>query len=448
MRKIIISVLYILLLLCNAIKSQTSNSAIEKKIDSLIKLMTIEEKIGQLIQYSSEDVATGPTGEKFNIPEEIKKGRVGSVLNVIGVKKTTELQKIAIEQSRLKIPLIFGLDVIHGYKTIFPIPLGEASSWDLEAIEKSARVSATEASAAGISWTFAPMVDIARDPRWGRIMEGAGEDTYYGSLVAVARVRGFQGKNLKDINSIAACAKHYAAYGATIAGRDYSTVDISDITLHEIYLPPFKACVDEGVATFMCSFNEINGVPSSGNKYLNNILLKKEWGFKGFIVSDWNSIGEMINHGNVKNKYEAAEAALNAGIDMDMESYCYLYEAKNLLNDKKVTIQQIDEAVRRILRIKFKLGLFDNPYRGCTEAREKENILNKKNLETARDVARKSIVLLKNENNILPLKKDISSIAVIGPLADSKKDMLGFSCAQGDANDCATLLQGIKNPVS
>ena len=377
--------------------------------------MTLEEKIGQLNQYSDDWSATGPVTVDNAKATQIKNGQVGSLLNCIGVERTASWQKIAM-QSRMKIPLLFGQDVIHGFKTTFPIPLAEACSWDLEAIKLSAQVAANEASASGIHWTFAPMVDIARDPRWGRVMEGAGEDTYLGSLIAKAKVEGFQGEKLGSTNSVMACAKHFAAYGAAIGGRDYNSVDMSERMLWETYLPPFKAAVDAGVATFMNSFNDINGVPATGNKYLQREILKGKWGFTGFVVSDWGSIGEMINHGNVKDGYEAALSAITAGSDMDMESRCYKNNLAKLVADNKVQVALIDDAVMRILLKKFELGLFDDPYRFCNPDRQQKALNNPEHTKIAREVASKSIVLLKNENHLLPLSKKTKTIAFIGPL--------------------------------
>lgn len=420
--------------------------AIEHKVDSVLKLMTIDEKIGQLNQLTGHGESTGPITFATEYQEAIKKGEVGSMLNVIGAAHTYKVQKIAVEESRLGIPLIFGFDVIHGYKTIFPIPLGEAACWDLDAIEKSARIAAIEASAAGQHWTFAPMVDIARDPRWGRVMEGAGEDPFYGSLVAKARVKGFQGTSLAEPNTMVACAKHFVAYGAAMGGRDYNTVDISNRTLHEVYLPPFKVAVDAGVGTFMSSFNELNGIPVTGNKEMVNEILKDEWQFNGFIVSDWGSIREMIVHGIAANEYEAADLAMNAGIDMDMEGHIYVNQLKKLLSDGKITEKQIDDAVRRILRIKFMLGLFDDPYRYCDTVREKEMLLNPRHLEIAREVTRKSMVLLKNQG-VLPLSKNIRSVAVIGPLADNTDDIIGTWSGMGEGKDAVSVLTGISQKI-
>ncbi|RYE01597.1 MAG: glycosyl hydrolase, partial [Sphingobacteriales bacterium] len=329
-------------------------------------------------------------------------------------------------QSRLKIPLLFGQDVIHGFRTIFPLPLAEAASWDLPAIEQGARVAATEAAAQGLHWTFAPMVDIGRDPRWGRVMEGAGEDPYLGSLIAVARVNGFQGKGLGNTDALMACVKHFAAYGAAVGGRDYNSVDLSMSQLHQIYLPPYKAAAEAGAATFMNSFNDLNGVPATGNKYLQRDLLKGQWGFKGFVVSDWGSIGEMIDHGYAKDKEQAALLALQAGSDMDMESRSYNTSLDKLVKEKKINIALVDDAVRRILRKKFEMGLFDDPYRYSNVQREEAQRNNQAHIKIARDMAKKSIVLLKNENNILPLPKQGKNIALIGPFVKAISDHNGF----------------------
>ena len=429
----------------NNITFTPEESSIERRVDAMLRRMSLEEKIGQLNQYDWSIVKTLNSGSF--VEKEIKKGRVGSLLNIHGAKKTRDIQKIAVEKSRLGIPVLFATDVIHGYKTIFPIPLGEAASWDLEAIEKSARTAAVEASAAGLHWTFAPMVDISRDPRWGRVMEGAGEDPYLGSRIAAARVRGFQGRKPGEAGTILACAKHFAGYGAVEAGKEYNTVIISKRNLREVYLPPFKAAVDAGVATVMNSFSDFDGVPASGSRYLVHDILKTEWGFKGFTVSDYGSFWEMIVHGVAANRYEAAELAMNAGSDMDMQSKVYIDNLANLVKDGKIKESQIDDAVRRVLRMKFQMGLFDDPYRYCDQQREKELLLCAKHLEAARDVARKSIVLLKNEGNLLPLKKDIKTIAVIGQLADSKVDMFGNWYAEGDVSSAVTLLTGIRDKV-
>lgn len=419
----------------------------EEKIDSLLSIMTLEEKIGQLTLYTSDYDVTGPTIRE-GYKEDIKQGKVGAIFNAFGAEYTRTLQEMAVEETRLGIPLIFGYDVIHGHKTIFPIPLGESASWDLEAIENAARIAALEASAEGLHWTFAPMVDIARDPRWGRMAEGSGEDTYLTTKIAVARVNGFQGKDLYDLNTVMACTKHFAAYGAALAGRDYNTVDMSDRVLREVYLPPFKATVDAGVATFMTSFNEVDGIPATGSHYLLTEILRNEWGFEGFVVTDYTSINEMVPHGIVANEYEAAELAINAGVDMDMQGGVYQEHLDDLVKSGEVEEEQINKAVRRILEMKFKLGLFEDPYRYSNPNREKEFVMNAENLKAARDMARKSIVLLKNEAHTLPLKKDIKTLAVIGPLADNKKEMIGSWSAAGDWSKSVTLLEGIKAAVS
>ena len=417
------------------------------RVDSVLSLMTLDEKIGQLNQLSF-GIGWGPT-VKVAVPDEykqqIREGKIGSFLNAIGAEFTYELQKVATQESRLKIPLIFGLDVIHGFKTTFPVPLGEAATWEPELVEMSAHYQALEAASAGIHWTFSPMVDIARDPRWGRIMEGAGEDPYLGSLMAAAHVRGYQG-NLSNLNIIA-CVKHYAGYGGAEGGRDYNTVDFSERTFRDIYLPPYKAGVEAGAHTIMASFNEIGGIPASGSKYLLNDILRDEWGFKGFVVSDWNSIGEMINHGFASDLKHAGEISLNAGLDMDMESRSYLTYLKELMSEGKVKESVIDESVKRILRIKFMLGLFDDPFRYCSKEREQKNIMTDEIKNASLDVAKRSFVLLKNEDNILPLKKDYKKIAVIGPLAKSKLDPLGEWNALGIEEDVTSVFEGLKKYV-
>ena len=425
----------------------SSEEIIAARVDSVLSLMTLDEKIGQLNQLSY-GIGWGPT-VKVTVPEEykqlIREGKVGSFFNAIGAEFTYELQKVAVEQSRLKIPIIFGLDVIHGFKTTFPVPLGEAATWQPEIIEMSAHYQALEAASAGIHWTFSPMVDIARDPRWGRIMEGSGEDPYLGSLMAAARVRGYQG-NLSDLNIIA-CVKHYAGYGGAEGGRDYNTVDFSERTFRDIYLPPYKAGVEAGAQTLMASFNEIGGIPSSGSKYLLTDILRDEWGFKGFVVSDWTSIGELVTHGFATDLKNAGEIALNAGLDMDMESRAYITHLKELVDEGKVDESTIDESVKRILRVKFMLGLFDNPYAYCNKEREQKNIMTNNIKIASLEVARRSFVLLKNEKNILPLKKDYKKIALIGPLADNSIDPIGGWGGLGDSADVTTVVEGFKNYV-
>ncbi|OXA96336.1 glycoside hydrolase family 3 N-terminal domain-containing protein [Flavobacterium hercynium] len=398
---------------------------IDQKVNALLKKMTIEEKIGQLNQYTGDNAATGPITINSNKQAEIKAGLIGSMLNVVGTKYTRQYQELAM-QSRLKIPLLFGQDVIHGYKTTFPLPLAEAASWDLPAIELAARVAATEASASGIHWTFAPMVDIGRDPRWGRVMEGAGEDTYLGSKIAYARVKGFQGNKLGDLNSVMACVKHFAAYGAAVGGRDYNSVDMSERMLWETYLPPFKAALDAGAATFMNSFNDINGIPATGNAYLQRDILKGKWNFQGFVVSDWGSIGEMVAHGYSKDLKAAALSAITAGSDMDMESNAYRYNLAELVKEGKVSIALIDDAVKRILRKKYELGLFDDPYKYSDDKRAEKALNNPEHRKAALEVAQKSIVLLKNDNQTLPISKSVKTIAFIGPMVKEYKENMGF----------------------
>ncbi|TSA20883.1 glycosyl hydrolase [bacterium] len=426
---------FLILLFILPFSSASAQSSIDRRVDSLLALMTVDEKVGQLVQYS------GRSGQHETL---LRQGRIGSFLNVLGANSTREVQRIAVEESRLKIPLLFGFDVIHGYRTTFPIPLATACSWDLALIEKAERIAATEATAAGIHWTFSPMVDIARDPRWGRIAEGAGEDPYLGSAVAAARVRGFQGPSLSSPTSLLACAKHFAAYGGAEGGRDYNTVDISERTLREIYLPPFKAAVDAGVGSLMCSFNEIAGMPSSANRMLLTDILRGEWKFDGFVVSDWNSIGELLQHGVAADLKEAAVLGLKAGVDMDMEADAYHSHLAAALREDRITGSELDEAVRRVLRAKFQIGLFENPYRNCDGGRERRDMLTPEHREAARKTAQRSIVLLKNQNNLLPLKKDLKSLAVIGPLADDKESPLGPWHAQGKPEDVIPVLEGIK----
>ncbi|KAF2507983.1 glycosyl hydrolase [Flavobacterium zhairuonense] len=412
-------------LLMAALFATAQQQTIDQKVNDLLKKMTIEEKIGQLNQYTGDNQATGPITINPNKQSEIKQGLIGSMLNIIGTKYTRQYQELAM-QSRLKIPLLFGQDVIHGYKTTFPIPLAEAASWDLAAIELAARVAATEAAASGIHWTFAPMVDIGRDPRWGRVMEGAGEDTYLGSKIAYARVKGFQGNKLGDLNSVMACVKHFAAYGAGVGGRDYNSVDMSERMLLETYLPPFKSALDAGAATFMNSFNDLNGIPATGNAHLQRDILKGKWNFQGFVVSDWGSIGEMVAHGYSKDLKEAAYSAITAGSDMDMESNAYRKNLAELVKEGRVSVDLIDDAVKRILRKKFELGLFDDPYKYSDDKRAEKVLGNPENRKAALEVAQKSIVLLKNENQTLPLSKNLKTIAFIGPMVKEYKANMGF----------------------
>lgn len=438
---------FIILSLSSA--SVFSQKTIDQRVSELLSKMTLEEKIGQLVQYSGFEYATGPqNSNSATVLEEIKKGKVGSMLNVTGVEETKAFQKLAM-QSRLKIPLLFGQDVIHGFRTTFPVNLGQAASWDLGLIEKSERIAATEASAYGIHWTFAPMVDVARDPRWGRVMEGSGEDTYLGTQIALARIRGFQGKGLGNLDAIMACAKHFAAYGAAVGGRDYNSVDMSLRQLNETYLPPFKVAAEAGVATFMNSFNDINGIPATANQYILRDLLKDKWNYKGFVVSDWGSIGEMVSHGYAKDNKEAAERAILAGSDMDMESRAYMAELPKLVQEGKVEVKFIDDAARRILTKKFEMGLFDDPFRFSNEKRQKEQTNNQENRKFGREFGSKSIVLLKNQGHILPLSKSVKTVALIGPFGKETTANHGFwSIAFKDDNQrIVTQFDGIKNQL-
>ncbi|MDQ2975704.1 MAG: glycoside hydrolase family 3 C-terminal domain-containing protein [Acidobacteriota bacterium] len=414
---------------------------VEAQVKALLARMTLEEKLGQLQQLDGE----GDGNFRPEHLELIRKGLLGSTLNVRGAQRTNQLQHVAMDESRLKIPVLFGFDVIHGYRTIFPIPLAEASSWDPTLAERSAGIAAEEAYATGLRWTFAPMLDIARDPRWGRITEGAGEDPFLGAAFARARVRGFQGSDYGAPGKILACAKHWVAYGATEGGRDYNTTDLSENTLREIYFPPFKAAIDSGVGTLMSAFNDLNGVPASANPFTLTKVLRGEWKFDGFVVSDYTSVKELINHGLAANDKDAARLALNAGVDMEMVSRLYNQHGPELLKEGQVSQATIDEAVRRILRIKFRLGLFEHPYTDA--ARETGSLLTPENRAAARMIAGRSMVLLKNNNNTLPLDKNVHSIALIGPLADNHADLLGSWNGDGHAADAITLLQGIKDKV-
>jgi len=420
------------------------DAQIDRKVDALMKQMTVAEKVGQLHQISGREF-TGPTSSNYaDKLADIRSGKVGSMLNVKGVADTREIQALAL-QSRLKIPLLFSLDVIHGYQTVFPVPLGESASWDMEAIELSAHIAAREAAASGIHWTFAPMVDVARDPRWGRVMEGAGEDTFLGSKIAAARVHGFQGKQLGAADSVMATAKHFAAYGAAVAGRDYNAVDMSEQQLFEVYLPPFKAAADAGAATFMNSFNTLNGIPATGNAFLQRDILKGAWKYKGFVVSDWGSVREMVPHGYASGLSDAAVKAINAGSDMDMEGYAFSGHLEAAVRAGKVQMKTLDEAVHRVLYKKFELGLFDDPYRYSDAAREKAVLNDPSHRAAALDVAQKSMVLLKNENKLLPLSREAKRIAVIGPLADSQRDLEGGWVVQGDRAKVVSILEGIRS---
>jgi beta-glucosidase len=414
---------------------------VEPRIEALLGRMTLEEKLGQLQQLDGE-------AQGSYRPEQLDlaaRGRLGSTLNVRGARNVNELQRAAIERSRLKIPLIFGFDVIHGYRTVFPIPLGEAASWDPATVERAAAVAAAEARSAGVHWTFAPMVDIARDPRWGRVAEGAGEDTYLGSAMARARVRGFQGGDYGRPDKVLACAKHWVAYGAAEGGRDYNTTDVSERTLRSVYFPPFRAAVDAGVGSVMSAFNDLNGVPSSANPFTLTGVLRKEWGFDGLVVSDYTSVVELINHGVAQDEADAARQALSAGVDMEMVSRSYATHGPRLVAEGRLPVAVVDEAVRRVLRIKLRAGLFDAPY--ADPERERATLLKPEFRASAREVAGRSMVLLRNEGGVLPLSAEIRRLAVIGPLADDAADMMGNWTGDGRAEDAVTVLAGIRAAV-
>ncbi|TCN59526.1 beta-glucosidase [Flavobacterium circumlabens] len=425
------------------------NAPIEERVKDLLSRMTLEEKAGQLNQLNY-GMFTGPDnkvdGEQEKL-DQVKQGKVGSFLNTLGVSKIKKVQQIAVEQSRLKIPLLFGFDVIHGYKTLFPIPLAEACSWDMDQVFLNSRIAAKESAASGLNWAFAPMCDISNDPRWGRVMEGAGEDPYYGSVIAAARVKGFQG-NLESVFDILACVKHFAVYGAVEAGREYNNVDVSRVAFYNKYLPPYEAAVKAGAATVMTSFNVFDGVPASGNSFLLTDILQKKLGFKGFVVSDWNAFAEMIAHGYAEDKKDAVYKALKAGSMMDMESRTAIKFLPELVKEGKLTEEEVDKAVGSILYYKFKLGLFENPYKFLDEKREKENVFNAENRKMAKEAAEKSILLLKNNNEILPLKNPNQKIALIGFYANSKTDMVDMWKASADAQDCVTIYEGLKKQFS
>ncbi len=428
-------------------RSVSEESELDRKVDSVLALMTLEEKAGQLTLLTSDWDVTGPTMRKEYV-EDIRSGRCGNIFNAHTVAYNRNLQKITVEETRLGIPLLFGYDVVHGHRTIFPIPLGEACSWNLELMEKSARLAAGEAAASGLTWTFAPVVDISRDPRWGRVSEGNGEDTYLGSLIAAARVRGFQGEDLSDPYTLAACIKHYAAYGAPVAGRDYNTVDMSEIAFRQDYLPPYRAGVAAGAVTVMASFNELFGVPATASPYLMTRILREEWGFKGFVVTDYTGIDELRAHGVAADRRQAGILALTAGVDMDMQSAIYMETMQGALEDGSITLEEIDRAVKRVLRVKFQLGLFDDPYRYFDDRRESSVVHSQEIMEHALQSARESVVLLKNEafkgSAILPLASP-RRIALIGPLADNQVDLLGSWHGAGDIDQVVTLRAGLMN---
>ena len=418
-----------------------SDPVMDQFIDDLMSKMTLDEKIGQLNLPSAGDFTTGQA-KSSNIGQSIKEGKVGGLFNIKGVEKIREVQRVAIEESRMKIPMLFGMDVIHGYESTFPIPLGLASSWDMDLIEQSARVAAQEATADGINWTFSPMVDISRDPRWGRISEGSGEDPYLGSRIARAMVTGYQGNDLSANNTMLACVKHFALYGAPEAGRDYNTVDMSRVTMYNVYFPPYKAAVDAGVGSIMASFNEVEGIPATGNYWLQNQVLRKEWGFKGLNVTDYTGIKEMIEHG-VGDMQASSALALRAGVDMDMVSEGFLSTLKKSLQEGKVTYSEIDQAARRILEAKYRLGLFADPYKYCDSERAKKEVYSTDNRAIARSTAAQSMVLLKNNNQLLPLQAK-GKIAVIGPLADNPENMPGTWSVASKHSNAVSLLKGLK----
>jgi beta-glucosidase len=421
----------------------------EQRIDSLLAIMTLEEKLGQLtvIAFSSE--VTGPEGDTIDIRTALSKGHVGGIQNIRGVDRLRPLQEMVVNESRLGIPLIFPSDIIHGSEVVFPIPLAEASSWDLEAIERASRIAATEATAQGITMNFAPMADIARDPRWGRMMEGGGEDPFLTSHITAARVRGYQGDDLSDPSTMVGCVKHFAAYGAAEGGRDYNIVDMSERRLREVYLPPFESAVHAGVGSIMVSFNEINGVPASSNEFLLKDILRDEWGFNGFVIGDYTSVGELVEHGVAEDLSEAAQLAMNAGLDVDLVTQAFLHHIEHLMETGGVSVDRVDEAVRRMLRIKFALGLMDDPYRYLDKAREESTVYRQEYLDIARDMARKSIVLLKNDNNVLPLETTIGKLALVGPFIDNRIDPKGeWAFGGSHYEDIVTMLAGIQGKVS
>ncbi|MBA4408633.1 MAG: beta-glucosidase BglX [Bacteroidota bacterium] len=433
-----------LLMSCNQKQTSGEDQQMKTFIDDLMGKMTLDEKLGQLNLPASGDIITG-AGSNNNIAAKIKEGKVGGLFNIKSAQKIHDVQQIAVEQSRLKIPLIFGMDVIHGYQTVFPIPLGMSCSWDMALIEKSARIAAQEASADGICWTFSPMVDIARDPRWGRVSEGSGEDTYLGSQIARAMVKGYQGDDLRKNNTILSCVKHFALYGAAEAGRDYNTTDMSRIRMYNEYLPPYKAALDAGAGSIMASFNEIDGVPATANKWLLTDLLRKEWKFKGFVVTDYTGISEMTDHG-LGNLKTVSALALHAGTDMDMVADGFLGTLKESLKEGKVSQQEIDQACRRILEAKYQLGLFEDPYRYCDVNRAKSEVFTPENRQAAREIAAQTFVLLKNDNQVLPIQ-DKKTIALIGPLADNRENMPGTWSVAGDFAKSISLLDGLETAV-
>lgn len=445
LRTIVFLSILTLVFACSPQDKKTAKDPYADKIDSLLREMTLQEKIGQLNLPGAGDFVTGQA-QNSDIAKKIEQGLVGGLFNIKSVAKIKEVQRIAVEKSRLKIPLIFGMDVIHGYETVFPIPLGLSCTWDMKLIERSARIAAQEASADGICWTFSPMVDIARDARWGRIAEGSGEDPYLGSMIAQAMVRGYQGEDYSSSNSIMACVKHYALYGASEAGRDYNTTDMSRVRMYNEYFPPYKAAVEAGAGSMMASFNEIDGVPATANKWLLTDVLRDEWGFNGFVVSDYTGISEMIDHGFGEDLKDVSAKALKAGLDMDMVAEGFLKTLEESLKEGKITEEDINKACARILRAKFELGLFDNPYKYCDENRAKTEVFTQANRDEARKIAAQSFVLLKNERDILPLKKS-GTIALVGPLADAKENMPGTWSVAARFDQAISLKAGLEKSL-
>ena len=436
--------LMLLMFVSVSVQAQKSPLDMDRFIDDLMKKMTLEEKIGQLNLPVTGEITTGQA-KSSNVAKRIRAGEVGGLFNLKGVERIRDVQKQAIEESRLGIPLLFGMDVIHGYETVFPIPLGLSCTWDMKAVEESARIAAIEASADGICWTFSPMVDVSRDARWGRVSEGNGEDPFLGAAIARAMVRGYQGKDMSRNNEIMACVKHFALYGAPEAGRDYNTVDMSHQRMFNEYMLPYRAAVEEGVGSVMASFNEVDGVPATGNKWLMTDVLRKQWGFGGFVVTDYTGITEMTDHG-MGDTQAVAALALNAGVDMDMVSDAFTSTLKKSLEEGKVSVKAVDAACRRILEAKYKLGLFDNPYKYCDVTRPKKEVFTKEHRAIARKTASESFVLLKNEGNVLPLAKK-GTIAVVGPLADSRSNMPGTWSVAAVMNKYPSLIEGLKDVV-
>ena len=445
MKKTLITLLGIVLCGAAVAVEKPAGATMEQYVDALMRRMTLEEKIGQLNLPSAGDITTGQA-KSSDIAEKIRRGEVGGLFNIKGVEKIRDVQRIAVEESRLGIPLIFGMDVIHGYETTFPIPLGLTATWDMEAVERAARISAVEASAAGICWTFSPMVDIARDPRWGRMAEGGGEDPYLGSEISAAMVKGYQGDDLTDKNTIMACVKHFALYGAPEAGRDYNTVDMSHLSMFNNYFPPYKAAIDAGVGSVMTSFNVVDGIPATGNKWLMTDVLRDRWGFDGFVVTDYTAISEMIAHG-MGDLQQVSAMSLSAGTDMDMVADGFLTTLEKSLKEGKVTMAEIDKACRRILEAKYKLGLFDDPYKYCDASRVKKDIFTAENRAVARKIATETFVLLKNENNLLPLQRK-GKIALVGPLANTKANMPGTWSVAAASDKYNSLYESMKQSLA